>query len=207
MRLVSCFRKRFAHIVVPRITGWFVSAIVAIWTSVVFAADADQIRALLLKGDYAECITAADQAIQQRVFGEEWYLLKSEAEMQQGRYQDAFETVSGGLTRYAWSIRLRQAGIEPACMSGKATQGKVWQAEISDIVMRAAWRYEGDAESLVALGKVAAATGADARQVLETFYDRASRCRSGIAVQLLRVANWRWPRKILRWRPKSLTKV
>ncbi len=138
-----------------------------------FAAEVDQTRKLLLKGDYAECIKVAGEAIQQRVFGEEWYLFKSEAEMQTGQYAAAFDTISGGLTRYAWSIRLRQAGIEPACLSDHVSQGKVWQAEINDIVSRAAWRYDGDAESLVALGKVAVALGADARQVLETFYDRA----------------------------------
>ena len=70
---------------------------------------------------------------------------------------------------------LRQAGIEPAYMSGHVNQALVWQSEINDIVSRAAWRYDGDAESLVCLGKVAAATGADARQVLELFFDRALR--------------------------------
>lgn len=139
----------------------------------VMAADVEEIRQLLLTGKYAECIQAADQAIQQRVFGEDWYLFKADAEMQTGQYQAAFDTISNGLTRYAWSIRLRHAGIDPACFSEHVEQGKTWQAEISDIVSRAAWRYDGDAESLVALGKVAVATGADSRKVLETFYDRA----------------------------------
>jgi tetratricopeptide (TPR) repeat protein len=58
-------------------------------------------------------------------------------------------------------------------MSGNVMQGMTWQGEMKDIVGRAAWRYNGDAESLVALGRVAAATGADARQVLEAFYDQA----------------------------------
>jgi len=100
-------------------------------------------------------------------------LLKADAELQTGHYQDAYDTVSGGLTRYAWSIRLRQAGIEPARMSGHVEQGNVWQAEMNDVVSRAAWRYNGDADSMVALGKVASATGADAKQILESFYDRA----------------------------------
>lgn len=137
------------------------------------AADLEQTRKLLLSGDYAECIKIAGKSIDERVFGEDWYLLKAEAEMQTGHYQDAYETISGGLTRYAWSLRLRQAGIEPARMSGHVEQGTIWQAEMNDVVGRTAWRVNGDPDSMVALGKVAMATGADAKQILESFYDRA----------------------------------
>ena len=140
-----------------------------------FAADVEQTRKSLIVGEYQECIKVAAEAIHQRVFGEDWYLIKTEAEVQTGRYQDAFETISAGLNRYAWSIRMRQAGIEPAFLSGHVDQGKAWQTEISEIVRRAAWRYDGDAESLVSLGKTALLSGADARQVLELFYDRALR--------------------------------
>ena len=139
------------------------------------AADLEQTRKALIAGQYADCINTAAEAIHQRVFGEDWYLIKTEAEVQSGQYQEAYETVSSGLNRYAWSIRMRQAGIEPAFHSGHVEQGKIWQAEIADIVRRAAWRYEGDPESLVALGKVALLDGADARKVLELFYDRALR--------------------------------
>lgn len=137
------------------------------------AADIEDVRRLLIKGDYDECIRIAGKAIDDRVFGEEWYVFKAEAEFQIGHYKDAFDTVSAGVARYGWSIRLRQAGIEPARMSGNATQGALWQVEMNDVFGRAPWRYNGDADSLVALGKVALANSADARQVLEVFYDRA----------------------------------
>lgn len=139
------------------------------------AAEVEPTRKLLLDGKYEECIQVAGAAIQQRVFGEEWYLFKSEAEMQTGRYKDAYDTILAGLNRYAWSVRLRQAGVEPAFMSNHVVQGKVWQDEINDIIIRAAWRFDGDPESLICMGKVAVATGADARQVLELFYDRAAK--------------------------------
>ncbi len=141
--------------------------------SLCLAQDVEAVRKQLLQGEYAACIQAAGKAIDSRVFGEDWYLLKAEAEMQTGHYKDAFESISAGLTRYSWSVRLRQAGVEPARLSGNVMQGTVWQSEIADIVGRAAWRYSGDAESLVSLGKIAVATGADSRQVLEAFYDRA----------------------------------
>jgi tetratricopeptide (TPR) repeat protein len=141
--------------------------------SATFAAEVDEVRLRLLTGRYEDCIQLAGKAIDSRAFGEDWYLLKAEAEMQIGRYKEAYETISAGLTRYAWSVRLRQAGIEPARFSENVMQGAVWQAEIADVVSRAAWRYSGEAESLAALGKVALATGGDTKQVLEAFYDRA----------------------------------
>lgn len=147
--------------------------------SFLVAAEIEPTRQLLISGKYDECIEVTAKAIDDRVFGEEWYSFKAEAEMQTGRYKDAFETISGGLTRYAWSIRLRQGGIEPARMSGNVDQGTQWQEEMADIVNRAAWRYNGDPDSLVSLGKVAAATGADARQVLEIFFDRALKVSPG----------------------------
>ena len=175
MNAVAVCRFDSCKIALPAFSGrvcWYWSVAFGL-ASRLNAADVEATRKLLLKGDYDECIRIATKAIDDRVFGEDWYLFKSEAELQTGRYQEAFDTISGGLTRYAWSIRLRQAGIEPARMSGHVEQGKVWQAEMNDVVGRAAWRYNGDADSLVALGKVAVANGADARQVLEVFYDRA----------------------------------
>lgn len=141
--------------------------------------DVEEVRKALIKGEYAQCIQLAGKAIDARAFGEDWYLLKADAEMVTGQYKEAYETISAGLTRYAWSVRLRQAGVEPARMSENVTQGSVWQDEIADVVGRAAWRYSGDADSLVSLGKVAVATGADSRQVLEAFYDRALKVTPG----------------------------
>lgn len=89
-------------------------AILLVVASPVVAADMEETRKLLISGKYDACIEVAGKAIDDRVFGEEWYAFKAEAEMQTGRYQDAFETISAGLTRYAWSIRLRQGGIDPA---------------------------------------------------------------------------------------------
>ena len=168
----SCDSQKYFPCVVPaRILLSFV--VVLGFASSSFAADIEETRKLLTKGEYAECIKVAGKAIDERAFGEDFYLFKSEAELNTGLYKDAYETISAGLTRYAWSVRLRQAGIEPARLSGNVMQASVWQAEIADVVGRAAWRYNGDADSLVALGRVAVATGADARQVLEVFYDRA----------------------------------
>jgi len=160
-------------------TGLIAFLLLLLLTSTLSAVELEETRKLLLKGAYDECVEVCAKAIDDHVFGEDWYLFKAEAEMQTGRYKQAFDSISAGLTRYAWSIRLRQAGIDAGRMSGNVMQGMVWQAEMSDVVGRAAWRYNGDADSLVSLGKVAVATGSDARQVLESFYDRALKITPG----------------------------
>lgn len=134
--------------------------------------DVPTLSKLLRQGKYEECATQASAAIDRRAFGEDWYLLKAEAEAALGRYAAAWESIQAGLQRYSWSIRLRQAGIPIARATGREDQVPVWLNEIHDSAVRAAWRYT-DPDSLVAIGRVALDAGADAREVLEQLFDRA----------------------------------
>lgn len=135
-------------------------------------AELEDATKALRVGDFATCIEISDKAIKNRAFGEEFYLLKAEAENQTGEYRAAFDTIVDGLARYSWSIRMRLVGMEAARMSGQADQASVWQTEIADFAGRAPWRYS-DADNLVSLGRAALEMGLDARSVLEKFYDRA----------------------------------
>lgn len=154
-------------------TRFFLCVIVCLTTSILQAGEVDDARKALIAGDYDKCIELAGNAIRQRVFGEDCYLIKTDAELLTGKYSDAFETISSGITRYGWSVRMRQLGVGAARYAGNAEQAKAWQADLNEIVLNARGRYEGDAESLVALGKAGLAAGIDARQVLERFFDRA----------------------------------
>lgn len=140
--------------------------------SVALATEQEDATKALRVGDQALCIQIADKAIKNRAFGEEFYLLKAEAEIQIGEYRAAYDTLVDGLARYSWSIRMRLVGIEAARMSGQADQAMAWQTEIADFAVRSPWRYS-DADNLVSLGKVALGMGVDARSILEKFYDRA----------------------------------
>ncbi len=139
-----------------------------------FAADPDavKLRDGLRRGDYEAVIKSAGESIEKRVFGEEWYLIKAEAETAVGQYHSAVETLQAGLQRYSWSVRLRQAGLMPARLSGQPELATLWGREIETHATQAPWRYT-DPESLVAIGRSALATGVDARAVLEKLYDRA----------------------------------
>ncbi len=136
--------------------------------------DAVAIREQLRVGKYEDAATAAADAIERRAFGEEWYVLKAEADAAVGKYAAAVETLQAGLQRYSWSVRIRQAGIAPARLAGQAELAQTWITEIEKSVEQAPWRYT-DAESLVAIGRTALMTGLDARAVLEQLYDRAQK--------------------------------
>jgi Tfp pilus assembly protein PilF len=134
--------------------------------------DLPALTKMLRQGRYEECITGAALAIDRRAFGEDWYVVKAEAEYARGKYEAAWETIQAGLTRYSWSIRLRQVGLEAARATDRVEEAAKWMVEIQDAATRAPWRYT-DAESLVALGRAALELGADAKQVLESLYERA----------------------------------
>lgn len=135
-------------------------------------ADLQATRNLLRSGQYAEAITEADQALRDRVFGEDWVLIKAEAEMALGRPGDALQTIETGLIRYTWSIRLRWQGIPIARAAGKPERATVFDTEFADLPQRTAWRYN-DADNLVVLGQAALQRGADPRTVLDSFYEKA----------------------------------
>jgi hypothetical protein len=56
---------------------------------------------------------------------------------------------------------------------------------------RAPWRFS-DPRSRVALGRALLLSGADARQVLELFYDRAKRDDPESPAAFVAAASWRW---------------
>ena len=168
----SALDRRDPGIAIPGLLKF--SAALLILASAVSAADPDlpALTKLLRQGKYEECITGAASAIDRRAFGEDWYVVKAEAEHAIGKYDAAWDTIQAGLTRYSWSIRLRQLGLESARCTDRPEQAAVWMTEIQDSAARAPWRYT-DADSLVALGRAVLEIGADAKQVLDSLYDRA----------------------------------
>ena len=138
------------------------------------AATISECQNLLRVGKYAECLDAATEAVNRRSYGEEWPMLKAEAELQLGRYSQALETVNEGMQRYAWSIRLRIVAHRLALLNGDRENAQTLLDEINKLATDAPWRYT-DADDLVALGQAAIELGADPKDVLEGFFDRARR--------------------------------
>ena len=136
------------------------------------AATIRECQEFLRVGEYEECLNAATEAIERRSYGEDWPLLKAEAESQLGKYPEAVETVKAGVERYSWSIRLRMKWHELCVITGAKEQASTLIDEINQLAVATPWRYT-DADDLVSLGNAALVMGADPKDVLEGFFDRA----------------------------------
>ena len=140
----------------------------------VHAATIAECQEMLRVGQYTDCLKSASDAVERRSYGEEWPILKLKAEREVGLYREALATAEAGLQRYSWSIRIRMEAYTSYKALGHRDKAVQMLAEIDRMVSSAPWRYT-DADDLVALGKAAIELGADPKDVLEGFFDRARR--------------------------------
>jgi tetratricopeptide (TPR) repeat protein len=138
------------------------------------AADLEEARNQFLSGRYAECLEAAEAAIKAGQYDEEWRSLKLRALLVQGRAAEAQAALQEALIRVPASVRLRFEGREVYLKNGNPQLAAAMLPEIDNLVARTPWRYTSP-DNLVVLGRTALLLGADPRQVLEVFYDRARR--------------------------------
>src|SRR3954469_15325332 len=139
-----------------------------------WAADLEDVQKLYRGGKYVECIEACDSALKNNQWGVGWWITKLRGEMGGGKYDEALKTYEAGVKRYDESISLRLMGYDVYRMNNRPDDAEGVLAEIRAAAERSPWRY-GDAPSRVARGRALAIGGADARQVLELFYDKAKK--------------------------------
>jgi len=141
------------------------------------ATQADELsdaQKLFLKGDYAECIRSATAAMKERFTREEWPILLTRAQLELGRYREALATVTNALTRHSRSIPVRLLAREVFLQNGRTDDARDTLQEINELAGARRLNYP-DAASFVALGKAALLLGADARLVLENFFNQAKK--------------------------------
>ncbi len=138
------------------------------------APQIDEARALAAAGKYEDALQQATQAVNDRLYGDAWHLLKADMELIVGRYADARATIEAALERYSWSIRLRWRLRTAARFTGDADLAAAQSDEIARLVESSAWRFT-DADNLITLGEIALAMGADAKDVQDAFFQRAKR--------------------------------
>ena len=150
------------------------AAVLGCLTQPIQAATISECQEMLRVGSYVQCLDAATEQIEGRRYGEEWPILKATAELELGRYLQAGATIDAGIVRYSWSIRLRMLAYETALLLGDRQKSERMLDEINQLATGAPWRYT-DADDLVSLGQAAIKLGADPKDVLEGFFDRATR--------------------------------
>jgi tetratricopeptide (TPR) repeat protein len=136
------------------------------------ADDVQDCEQLFGRGHYEECLAKSTEALNAGRFGESFPIWQCRCLMALGRYEEAREAIEQHLTKNSSGIRLRLLAFDVLRRNGATDRARTVLREINSLVSRQSWRYS-DPVDQVALGRAALLLGADPRQVLEVFYDRA----------------------------------
>ncbi|MGB7160929.1 MAG: tetratricopeptide repeat protein [Tepidisphaeraceae bacterium] len=141
----------------------------------------DGAERLLKSGKYADCIAAAETAIASRQWSERWWHLKARAELATGKYEDGQKTYETGVDRHLRSVAMRLLGYDVYRANGDPEAAEQALDDVRALAGRSPRQY-GDVASRVTIGRALLLSGADARQVLELFYDTAKKIEPGSAL-------------------------
>ena len=158
-------------------------------------------RTLFDTGKYAECIAMCAEGSAAQTWQESWWLLKIDAEMAIGQYAEALSTLQAGLKAFPASIQLRWSGHRVQLVNGRRVEAGQMLEEIGGLIRESRWRY-GNAADQITQGRYFLLLGADARQVLEAFYDPVKKGQPAFARPTWPRASWHWRSTITPWRPK-----
>lgn len=150
-----------------------VIAILCGWLALPGLADElEDTRKLLLTGKYAEAIVAAEKGSKEDEASEEWRLLRLQALMAVGQYQQAHTVLTNALSRYphSSSIRLRWVGREVKLFNGLSDEARELVDEINRLAGSRSWAYR-DPANLITLGRAALMLGADPKLVLDRLFE------------------------------------
>jgi tetratricopeptide (TPR) repeat protein len=148
----------------------FALVLASLYGSSALAADVDEGERLFRTGEYAECIALAAGEIDRGNYLEQWRRLKISAEMATGQYDAALATVEQSLDEFPTSLPLRLQAHTVYLYNGQAARAATELELIERLAVSEPRRYSSPASRL-ALGRYFLKAGADARQVLEIFYD------------------------------------
>jgi tetratricopeptide (TPR) repeat protein len=148
----------------------FLVALACWHTVAASAADIQELEKLFRTGQYADVVRLAGEEIAGGTWNERYSELKIEAELVQGKYADAKETLEVALGRYRASVALRLLGREVYRYSGAPAEAANQLDFIEQLVLRARDRQISP-ENLIAIGRFYLLHGIDAKTVLERCYD------------------------------------
>lgn len=139
--------------------------------------ETDERRAFRLfnEGKFLDAIALAkanDAKLGQYSVEEKWSILVIRAQLAMGEYASALESLNQALElkRFQYSIRHRWIGIEVCRFNREDDRAAQLIKEISELVSRNAWQYRDPANQVV-LGKYFLSLRADAKEVLDAFYN------------------------------------
>ncbi len=152
---------------------------IALWlgpgqVGMALAAEVAEVEKLFRRGKYAEVIELATPEAAAEKREEEWPRLLVDALTIVGRYADAATTASNAVTRHPRSVRLRWLASEAFRRTGDRPTADGLVEEIRRMVS-AGSGFARDAAGIVAVGKVALASGSDPKDVLTRIFQIAEK--------------------------------
>lgn len=139
--------------------------------SVVRGADFNEARTAFYTGDYDRCIEITQAEVERGIWNDFWSRQLMTSLLETGRYEEACDVYESVESKFSNSIPLRVLAAKAYRFSGDFARGNKLLEEIPDMVQAAPWRYS-DRDNMLAVGRYLLGEGADARDVLEAFYDR-----------------------------------
>ena len=127
----------------------------------------EKLRQQLIAGNYEKVVAESAKAIREGEFGDEWRILNVEALTTLGRYGEAMNSVSNGIVRYSFSVRLRMLAHDLLRISNKPQEAREQLEAISQLWRSRPWAYRDNAASIVVLARAALIMNADAKDVLD----------------------------------------
>lgn len=169
--------------------GWCLVAVGWVWpTGAAVAATLAEAEALLRSGQYAACSKLIEAELEQGGYhAEPWYRCKVEADRARGEYSAAIATLEEALRRNPSVIALRLLARDVFREAGRDAEAHAQLDLIGRLVQLGPGRFDTP-EGRVALGRYFMIQGADARQILDRFYDVALKQRPDLLVGYLATA-------------------
>ncbi|MCE9603423.1 MAG: tetratricopeptide repeat protein [Planctomycetia bacterium] len=149
-------------------------------------ADFDEAFAAFQTGNYAEALTATDVAVKQNYAEARWWRLRLECLTTLGRYAEGVEALELSRRHHYIDASLRVVGFEVMRQAGDPKKAEDSLVELMRVAVNSPWRFSS-AEDRVWIGRAAALLGADARQVLESYYEPAQKLDAELRVAYLAI--------------------
>lgn len=127
----------------------------------------EKLRQTFVAGDYEKVVAESAKAIREGEFGDDWRILNVEALTTLGRYAEAMNSVSNGIVRYSFSVRLRMLSHDLLRIANKPAEAREQLEAISQLWRSRPWAYRDNAASIVVLARAALIMNADAKDVLD----------------------------------------
>ncbi len=170
--------------------GWSLAlAGLITWTSPAGAASLAEAEALLRSGQYAECSKLIAAELDQGGWhAEPWYRCKIEADRARGDYPAAILGLEEVLRRYPTGLPIRLLAREVYREAGRDAEAEAQLDAVRRLLQISGPGRFDTPEGRVALGRFFMIQGADARQILDRFYDVALKQKPDLVVGYLATA-------------------